>query len=94
MKNVREPAARDWEQPRAPSGGVGCLRSVCRGRAGGQGSGLSFRDSEREAAGGDHRAGRPLFIQTFLDHSYVLGAWGTPQNKINAEQSKTNRIHL
>ena len=61
---------------------------------GGRGQRLSFRDSEREAGGGDHRAGRPLFIQTFLDHSYVLGAWGTPQNKIDAEQSKANRIHL
>lgn len=31
-----------------------------------------------EAQGDTGRAGRSLFIQTFLEHVYIVGAWGTP----------------
>lgn len=60
---------------------------VCANEVGGQR--LSF-----QAGGGDYRASRPLFVQIFFDHSYVLGAWGTPRNKIDAEQREVDRIHL
>lgn len=42
----------------------------------------SFRGAQSEAGKGDGKAGSPLFIQTFLEHSYVLGAWDTLWNKI------------
>lgn len=38
-----------------------------------------------QAGGGDGRAGRPLFMQTFLEHFCVPEAWDTPWNKIDAE---------
>lgn len=38
-----------------------------------------------EAGGGDGKTGRPIFIQTFLEHFYVPRAWATPWNKVNAE---------